>query len=58
MDKTRVLPSRFYGDPSNVVDEMRRETERAKKQAERDRIKKGRRIRKLTKLAMKGGKQR
>lgn len=52
-----ALPSRYYGDPSNVVDEMRRESERAKKQAERDRIKKGRRIRKLTKQAMQGGKR-
>lgn len=56
-DKSRALPSRFYGDPSNLVDEMRRESERAKKQAGLDIIKKGRRIRKLTKMAMKGGKR-
>lgn len=56
-DKSHALPSRFYGDPSNLVDEMRRESERAKKQAGLDRIKKGRRIRKLTKMAMKGGKR-
>lgn len=49
-----VLPSRFYRDPSENVDEMRRIEEQAKRKAERARINKGRRIRALVKLAMKG----
>jgi hypothetical protein len=49
-----ALPSRFYGDPANCVDEIRRLHEAAKKQAEKDRANKGRRIRALVKLAMKG----
>ena len=51
-----VLPSRFYGDPADVVDEMRRITERAKRRAVIERSNKGRRIRALVKQAMKGGK--
>ena len=51
-----ALPNRFYGDPSERVDEMRRLGEEAKRQAERDRLHKGRRIRALVKQAkMKGG---
>lgn len=49
-----ALPSRFYGDPANCVDEMRKIHEAAKIQAERDRLNKGRRIRALVKLAMRG----
>jgi hypothetical protein len=50
-----ALPLRFYGDPADCVDEMRRISEAAKKQAERDRVHKGRRIRALVKQAMKKG---
>lgn len=49
-----VLPSRFYRDPSECVDEMRKITDQTKRKAERDRISKGRRIRALVKQAMKG----
>lgn len=51
---SRALPSRFYGDPADCVDERRRITEAAKQQAERDRIHKGRRIRVLVKQAKEG----
>jgi hypothetical protein len=50
----KVLPRRFYGDPVDVVDELRRISELAKKHAERDRLHKSRRIRVLVKQAMKG----
>ena len=49
-----ALPSRFYGDPVECVDELRRISEAAKKQAERDRLHKGRRIRALVKQAKRG----
>lgn len=49
-----ALPSRFYGDPMNCVDEMRKISRAVEIQAERDRLNKGRRIRALVKLAMKG----
>lgn len=52
-----ILPSRFYGDPADVVDEMRRIAAQAKRKAERDRINKGRRIRALVKQAMNGSKR-
>lgn len=51
-----VLPSGFYGDPSECVDHIRRMRERAERMAERKRVNKGRRIRALVKQAMaKGG---
>lgn len=53
-DIENALPSVFYRDPVEAVDEIRRLRMQAKKQAERDRIHKGRRIRALVKLAMKG----
>lgn len=49
-----ALPSMFYGDPADCVDEMRRIRAAAKKQAERDRLHKGRRIRALVKQAKRG----
>lgn len=49
-----VLPSRFYGDPVDCVDECRRITEARLRQEERERIHKGRRIRALVKLAKEG----
>lgn len=50
----KVLPSRFYGDPADVVDEMRKISEQDKRKKDRARIHKGQRIRNLVKLAMKG----
>ena len=48
-----VFPSRFYGDPSNIIDENRRQ-EAVDKKREAKRLKqKRRRIRKLTELAIK-----
>lgn len=49
-----ILPSRFYRDPAECVDEIRCQREVARRQAERDRLHKGRRIRALVKQAMKG----
>lgn len=49
-----AMPSMFYRDPVDAVDEIRRLRDIANKQAERDRLNKGRRIRALVKLAMKG----
>lgn len=49
-----LLLSRLYGDPVNVVDELRKAREAARKQGERDRVHKGRRIRALVKQAMRG----
>lgn len=46
------MPSRFYGNPVDCVDELRRIQEAARKKAERHRIHKSRRIRALVKLAM------
>lgn len=52
--ESRALPSRFYGDPVDCVDERRKITEAQAHQAERERIHKGRRIRALVKLAKEG----
>lgn len=52
-----ALPARFYGDPSEIVDELRRIEEQAKRKAERNRFQKGQRIRALVKQAMKGVKR-
>lgn len=49
-----ALPARFYRDPVECVDELRKLEAAAKKQAEHERRHKGRRIRALVKLAMKG----
>lgn len=46
-----VLPSRFYGDPADVCDELKRLREYEAELKERERVRKARRIRKLTKLA-------
>lgn len=43
-EKINVLPSRFYGDPADCVDEMRKLAEFAKRQAVRDRRHKSLRI--------------
>lgn len=51
---SKILPARFYGDPVNVVDEMRKITEQTKRKEDRARIHKGQRIRALVKQAMKG----
>lgn len=52
-----ALPFRFYGDPVEVVDEMRRLTDQAKRKAERERLNKARRIKALVKQAMRGVKR-
>lgn len=49
-----VLPKRFYGDPSECVDEVRKLREAGERKAERARLNKGRRIRASVKLAMRG----
>jgi hypothetical protein len=49
-----ALPKVFYGDPSECVDEIRKMRDAAKRQAERNRQHKSRRIRALVKLAMRG----
>jgi hypothetical protein len=49
-----ALPSRFYGNPMDCADEMRKITQAGKRQAERDRLHKGRRIRALVKGLMNG----
>lgn len=49
-----VLLSRLYGDPANMVDELRKARDAARRQAERDRLHKGRRIRALVKQALRG----
>lgn len=51
----KALPARFYRDPIDCVDEMRRVNEAAKRQAEKDRLNKGRRIRALVKRAVVNG---
>jgi hypothetical protein len=51
----RVLPSRFYGDPVDCVDERIRISEATKRQEDRDRIHKGRRIRALVRKAISSG---
>ena len=53
-EKIIALPSRFYRDPVDCVDELRAMYAAAARQAERDRIHKGRRIRVLVKQQMKG----
>lgn len=50
-----VLPMRFYGDPVECVDELRRLNEMAMRKAEQDRKHKGRRIRALVKRVMLNG---
>ncbi len=50
-----VFPARFYGDPSNNVDENRRQEAMDKKREARRKKKKRRRIRKLTEQAIKNG---
>ena len=50
-----ALPIKFYGDPSNCVDELRRLNKQAKRKDERARINKGLRIRALVKQAKRGG---
>lgn len=50
-----VFAARLYGDPANVVDELRKAREAAKRQAARDRLHKGRRIRALVKEVMRKG---
>jgi hypothetical protein len=53
-EKINVLPSRFYGDPADCVDEMRKLSEFAKKQAIRDRRYKSMRIQASVKKAIEG----
>lgn len=48
----KALPKRFYGDPAECVDELRRLEELAKRAAERTLILKRLRIRGLVKQAM------
>ena len=48
-----VLPKRFYGDPSELVDELRRLEVRELRKANQTKINKGRRIRALVKQVMK-----
>lgn len=50
-----ALPKRFYGDPSECVDEMRRMTERAKRDAAQMRRNKSLRIQALVRVVMKNG---
>lgn len=50
-----ALPARFYGDPANCADEMRKINVAAARQAERDRLNKGRRIRALVRGVMNNG---
>ncbi len=52
-----VLLARLYGDPSDVADELRKARDAARKQGERDRLHKGRRIRALVKQAMRGNRR-
>ena len=49
----KILPFRFYGDPSELVDELRRLEVRELRRASQTRINKGRRIRALVKQVMK-----
>ncbi len=51
-----ALPSRFYGDPSNNVEEVTKLKERSVKRSEIERLNKGRRIRLLVRNVMKGKK--
>jgi hypothetical protein len=53
-EKINVLPRRFWGDPADCVDELRRLSEFAKRQALRDRRHKSLRIQASVKKAMKG----
>lgn len=49
-----ALPARFYRDPAECVDELRKITEQLKRKAERDRMHKARRIQSLVRFAMRG----
>lgn len=51
----KALPKRFYGDPADVVDEMRRIAAAAKRKAERTRIHKSLRIKALVAEVMRKG---
>ena len=51
----RTLPSKFWGDPSECVDELRRLRIIAKRQAYLDMIHKGRRIKALVSAVIKNG---
>ncbi len=51
-----ILPSRFYMDPSNNVEEVTKLKEVAVKRSEQDRKNKGRRIRLLVRNVIKGKK--
>lgn len=53
-DESCALPSLFYRDPAEAVDEIRRLREVAKRKADQTRKNKSRRIQALVKLAMKG----
>lgn len=50
-----ILPRRFYGDPSECVDEWRMISEAAKRKAARDRRNKSRRIKALVAEVMRNG---
>lgn len=49
-----VLERRFYGDPADCVDELRRRSEAAAKRKMRERQKKHRRIKSLVEQAKEG----
>lgn len=53
-EKVNVLPSRFYGDPADCVDELRRLGDFAKRQALRERRHKSMRIQASVRKAMEG----
>ena len=57
MEMSGPLPKRFYGDPSERVEEMSRLNKVGVRAKERIRIWKGQRIRALVKQAMKGVKR-
>jgi hypothetical protein len=50
-----ALPKRFYGDPSENVDELRKLREVDLKRKDKERVHKRRRIRALVKQVMKNG---
>lgn len=50
----KALPFKFYGDPADCVDTLRKLNEVGRRDKERVRILKGLRIRALVKQAMKG----
>lgn len=49
-----MMESRFWGDPSNFIDELRKRRELEKKLAERERQKKSRRHKRQVQLAKQG----